>query len=182
MPYLPSKKSLKQRKVSKETKEVLNSIIADLSVLIRRKSSSTPLPFENITAAMKTMETKIAAVSIGLPEIATCWEETKAREAFHKITRRRKRTINSLIVVFSSLSFLLLAGSVAAIILLDHWSKYLLLLTVVLLLIVVSSNFKKIILQPLTRRQESTLQAHFSEECKILNEFIDYLNALRRRL
>jgi len=182
MATIPSKKNLKRRKVSKETKEVLTSITTDLSVIAHRKTSQQPLPFDNLSAAMKTMEIKIAALTAALPEVADFWVESHAKEALQKILRRRKQTINLLITLFIFLSALLLGGSIAVVMLVTHWAKYVLLLVGVLVLVILSSNFKKIILQPVLQRQDKNLPTKFSQECQTLNTFIDFLVELRRKI
>ena len=172
----------KKKRVKQGTKENLNTIITNISVIIGRRKGSIEDQTQKISDTFKNTDSYMAAIGLSIPDVDTKWYESGAKNAFAKLKRKRKATNN--LLIFFAVFFALIAtgGTVVAIVLIDHWAKYIIILIVAIILFFGSSKFNKLILYPILARKDKEMPEKYPKECKIIDDFITELVNMRRKL
>jgi len=178
---MSSRRSRKKAKLSIGTKENIDTIINDLSIIIGRKSQPKEESGQVIGDAFKNTDAYVAAVSLAVPNIDTLWHDTGARDAFLKIKRGRKRAIRFLIAIAVIISVIILAGAVVAVILISEWYKWIILLGAALLLFLGSSSIPKFVMGPYIAKRDTQIPEKFPTECTLINKFVKDLIQIRRK-
>ncbi|MHA1586110.1 MAG: hypothetical protein ACTSUW_02135 [Candidatus Heimdallarchaeota archaeon] len=178
---MPSKRSRKKTKLSTGTKENIDTIVTELSIIIGRKGWPKDEPGKVLGDAFKHVDTHIAAVSLAVPKIDPFWYESGAREAFLKIRRNRKRAIGFLITIAVIVALFVLASAIAAVLLIDDWYKWVILLGAALVLFLGSSSIPKYIMGPYMVKRDLEIPEKFKSECVLINKFVKDLIQLRRK-
>lgn len=178
---MPSKRSRKKTKLSTGTKENIDTIVTELSIIIGRKGWPKDEPGKVLGDAFKHVDTHIAAVSLTVPVIDPFWYESGAREAFLKIRRNRKRAIGFLITIAVIIALIVLASAIAAVLLIDDWYKWVILLGAALVLFLGSSSIPKYIMGPYIVNKDLEIPEKFKSECVLINKFVKDLIQLRRK-
>ena len=109
---MPSKRSRRKSKLSTGTKENIDTIITELSIITGRKGWPKEESGKVLGDAFKNVDAHIAAISISVPEVDSFWYDSGARDAFLKIRRNRKRAIRFLIAIAVLVSLAVLASAV----------------------------------------------------------------------
>ncbi|MHA1171064.1 MAG: hypothetical protein ACTSQ3_03170 [Candidatus Heimdallarchaeota archaeon] len=178
---MPSKRSRKKTKLSTGTKENIDTVVTELSIIIGRKGWPKDEPGKVLGDAFKHVDTHIAAVSLAVPKIDPFWYESGAREAFLKIRRNRKRAIGFLITIAVIVALIVLASAIAAVLLIDDWYKWVILLGAALVLFLGSSSIPKYIMGPYMVKRDLEIPEKFKSECVLINKFVKDLIQIRRK-
>ena len=178
---MPSKRSRRKTKLSTGTKENIDTIITELSIIIGRKGWPKDEPGKVLGDAFKNVDTHIAAVSLRVPEVDPFWYDSGAREAFIKIRRNRKRAIGFLITIAVIIALIVLASAIAAVFLIGDWYKWVILLGAALVLFLGSSSIPKYIMGPYMVKKDLEIPEKFKAECVLINKFVKDLVQLRRK-
>ncbi len=181
MSFMPSKRSRRKTKLSTGTKENIDTIITELSIIIGRKGWPKDEPGKVLGDAFKNVDTHIAAVSLRVPEVDPFWYDSGAREAFIKIRRNRKRAIGFLITIAVIIALIVLASAIAAVFLIGDWYKWVILLGAALVLFLGSSSIPKYIMGPYMVKKDLEIPEKFKAECVLINKFVKDLVQLRRK-
>jgi len=180
--YLPSKsKKRSRKKISSGTKNNLDTIISEISIITGRKNLPKDDPTEAITDAFAHVDAHIAAIGLALPDVDVQWRESGARAAFIKIKKRRRFLIRFLISLFVLFSISLVAGSIVAIFFWDHWARWVIVLAAVLVLFFGSTYVSKIITGPFISKRDANIPIKYEKECKLINEFVTELVQIIRK-
>ncbi|TET31060.1 MAG: hypothetical protein E3J70_03055 [Candidatus Heimdallarchaeota archaeon] len=178
---MPSKRSKKKTKLSTGTKENIDTIITELSIIIGRKGWPKDEPGKVLGDAFKNVDAHIAAVSLVVPDIDPSWYESGAREAFLRIRRNRKRAIGFLITIAVIVALFVLVSAIVAVLLIDDWYKWVILLGAALVLFLGSSSIPKYIMGPYMVKKDLQIPEKFNSECVLINKFVKDLIQLRRK-
>jgi len=178
---MPSKRSKKKTKLRTGTKENIDTIITELSIIIGRKGWPKVEPGKVLGDAFKNVDTHIAAVSLVVPEIDPSWYESGAREAFLRIRRNRKRAIGFLITIAVIVALFVLVSAVVAVLMISDWYKWVILLGAALVLFLGSSSIPKYIMGPYMVKKDLQIPEKFKSECVLINKFVKDLIQLRRK-
>ncbi len=175
------KRSKKKAKLSTGTKENIDTIINDLSIIIGRKGQPKEETGQVLKDAFKNTDAYIAAVSLAVPDIDPLWYDSGARAAFFKIKRKRKRIISFLITIAVIISVLILAGAIVAVVLISEWYKWIILLSAALILFLGSSSIPKFIIGPYISKRDLQIPERYPTECDLINKFVKDLIQIRRK-
>ncbi|NHJ32798.1 MAG: hypothetical protein FK732_08040 [Asgard group archaeon] len=178
---MPSKRSKRKSKLSTGTKENIDTIINELSIITGRKGWPKEEPGKALGDAFKNIDAYIAAISLSVSEVDTLWYESGAREAFLKIRKNRKRAIRFLISMAVLVSLAVLASAVVAVILIDDWYKWIILLGAALVLFLGSTSLPKYVMGPYMEKRDLQIPEKFDSECVLINKFVKDLIQLRRK-
>ncbi|MGC9778937.1 MAG: hypothetical protein HZR80_06815 [Candidatus Heimdallarchaeota archaeon] len=179
--YHKTKKASKKTKISSDTKETIDLVINELSIIIGRKG----LPKEDfgqaLNDAFRNADAHVVALGMALPKIDESWYDTGAREALIKIKRNWQFITRLLIGLAIFVSALVIAGSIASALLIEGWGKWIILLSAGLVLFMGATNIPKYIIGPYISKRDEAISLRHKEECQILDAFVKELIQLRRK-
>lgn len=175
------KRSKKKTKLSTGSKENIDTIVTELSIIIGRKGWPKEDAGKALGDAFKNADAHIAAISLTAPEVDSYWYETGARDAFLKLKRNRKRTIRFLIAIAVFISIIVLASAVAGVVLITEWYKWLILLGAALVLFLGSSSLPKYVMGPYIMKRDAQIPEKYKAECALIDKFVKDLIHLRRK-
>ncbi|NHJ86384.1 MAG: hypothetical protein FK734_13050 [Asgard group archaeon] len=176
-------KSKRRKKVSSGTKDNLNTIIDELSIVISRKNISPDSDNrEALTSAFNNSDAHIAAIGLVLPDVDLSWRESGARNAFLKIKRKRQNLMRMYIGIAIAISAIVIAGSVLAVIFIEGWTKYIILIAAALLLLLGSFTVPRTLVPRAIKKFENEIPIRFETESNIINQYIKELILLLRKM
>jgi hypothetical protein len=179
---MSSKDKRKKRKISQGTKENLNSIINELSIIIGRKAIPEHEPVKSVNEIYTNVDTHIAAIGIVLPEIDENWRLYDSRKAFIRLKKKRQFRYRLLITLSVIVSLAVIAGAIVGILYIESWYRWIVLAVASLFLLLGSTYTSKIIIDPVISRFDKSLAEKFPTDCEILNSYVQELVKLRRKL
>ena len=175
-------KTKRKKKVSSGTKENLNTIVDELSLVISRKSLSTDSDNrEALTSAFNNTDAHIAAIGLVLPDVDLTWRESGAREAFLNIKRKRQNLMRTYIAIAIIVSAIIIAGAVLAVIFIEGWVKYVVLIVAALILLLGSFTVPQTLISRAIGKFENDIPNKFETESKLINQFVKELILLLRK-
>jgi hypothetical protein len=179
---MSSKSKRRKSKITQGTRDNLNTIITELSIVIGRKNPPDDESVKAITDSFGNIDGYIAAIGMVLPEIDEDWRTTGSRIAFLKIKKKRQFRYRLMISLAVILSIIVITGAIIGILFIETWVKWVILIVATLFLLLGSTYASKFIINPLISRFDQSIPDKYSDECQVLNSFTKELIALRRKL
>ncbi len=176
-----TKKTNKKAKISSDTKENIDLVINELSIIIGRKGLPKENPGQALNDAFNNADVHITALCMVLPKIDESWYDTGARKALIKIKKNRQFITRLLIGLAIFVSALIIAGAVVSALLIEGWGKWIILLSAGLVLFLGATNIPKYIIGPYISKRDEDISSRHKEECQILDAFVKELIQLRRK-